>query len=54
MFYNPVMTACVLTSWCVYSEGQSKLQACGEVWKCVPIMSVWAITGTSLSAALQC
>lgn len=25
MFYNPVMTACVLTSWCVYKRGSEQI-----------------------------
>lgn len=57
VFYNLILYSndgLRLTSWCVYSRGQSKLQACGEVWKCMPIITVSAITGTSLYAAANC
>lgn len=50
-----VMMACVSpVGVCVCSRGQSKLQACAEVWKCVPIINVSAIPATSLYAAANC
>lgn len=43
-----------LTSWFAYSRGQGKLQACEEVWNCMPIITVSIITGTSLYASAKC
>lgn len=40
-----------LTSWCVYSRGQSKLQACGEV---VEVYANYNCLGYNWSQPLSC